>query len=261
MKGESPFPEHVISLKNVFKEFPLGEMRIRALKEINFDIKQGEFISILGPSGSGKSTLLHVLGLLSKPSGGEVFFEGNLVSSLSDRRLAALRNQKIGFVFQSFHLLNSISALENVELPLVYQRISLRQRRRRALEALDIVGLAHRKNHLPHQLSGGESQRVAIARALVVNPSLVLADEPTGNLDSETGLEILRILKALQAQGVTLVVVTHDPSIADDAQKRIFLQDGSIMGSQKFDGKPLGLSLREAPLAPDLIRGTKQSEC
>ncbi|MBI1884411.1 MAG: ABC transporter ATP-binding protein [Chlamydiae bacterium] len=212
----------------VSKEYSLDSGNVMALKDIHFRLYEKDFLSILGPSGSGKSTLLHILGLLSNPSKGRIFFKGQDVSCLSEWALARLRGQKIGFVFQAFHLLPSLNALENVALPLIYQRVSGGQRKRKALEALEKVGLARRSHHFPRQLSGGESQRVAIARALVSQPSLILADEPTGNLDTQMGKEILGMLKMLNEEGKTVVVVTHDVRIANEANRILFLKDGKV---------------------------------
>jgi putative ABC transport system ATP-binding protein len=222
----------LLTLEGIAKTFPLDTGNVIALRDIQLKIEQGEFVSIIGPSGSGKSTLLHIMGLLSKPTRGVLTFGGQEASSLSERRLSKLRSEKIGFVFQSFHLLNSISALENVELPLIYQRIPPRERKCRALAALEAVGMKDRIDHFPRQLSGGESQRTAIARALVNHPSLILADEPTGNLDTRTGMEILEILRRLNSSGVTLAIVTHDPHIASQAHRRIFLKEGKMQNEE-----------------------------
>ncbi|MGI8873453.1 MAG: ABC transporter ATP-binding protein, partial [Egibacteraceae bacterium] len=200
-----------------------------ALRGVSFTVAPGEFVSIVGPSGSGKSTLLHLLGALDRPSTGTVAFSGRDVTALSDAELADLRNREIGFVFQQFQLLARTSALANVGLPLVYRNVGRAERRARAAAALEAVGLAHRTGHRPAQLSGGEQQRVAIARALVTGPRLLLADEPTGNLDTVTGHEVLAILRGLNAdEGVALVVITHDPEVAALAPRRIALRDGLI---------------------------------
>ncbi|HEY8338506.1 MAG TPA: ABC transporter ATP-binding protein [Egibacteraceae bacterium] len=202
---------------------------VEALRGISLRIDPGEFVTIVGPSGSGKSTLLHLLGALDRPTSGTLRFSGRDVAEMSDADLAALRNREIGFVFQQFHLLARTSALANVELPLVYRDLPRSERRRRAAAALESVGLADRLGHRPSQLSGGEQQRVAIARALVTEPRLLLADEPTGNLDSATGAEVMDLLQRLPAEhGVALVVITHDPEIAALAPRRIRLRDGRI---------------------------------
>ena len=200
-----------------------------ALRGISCRIESGEMVSIIGPSGSGKSTLMNIIGCLDKPTSGQYLLDGTEVSELNDDQLAEIRNKKIGFVFQSFHLLSRTTALANVELPLIYSGAS--NRRQRALQVLDSVGLAHRVTHRPSELAGGEQQRVAIARALVTNPSLILADEPTGNLDTRTSQEIMAIFKKLNEQGMTIVLVTHEPDIAAYTQRTIKLRDGQIEGS------------------------------
>ncbi len=199
-----------------------------ALKPSTFTINQGEFVAITGPSGSGKSTLLYLIGLLDKPTRGQVFIDRLDTSYMSDNQLARLRNEKLGFVFQQFNLLPRTAAINNVELPLVYAPVSAAVRKERATAALASVGLADRLNHKPSQLSGGQQQRVAIARALVTNPALLLADEPTGNLDSKSGRDILALFKQLHQGGATIVLVTHDPDIARQAQRRIVIKDGQI---------------------------------
>ncbi len=218
----------LIRVEGVAKHFPVGLGKVSALKTITLNVHEGEFLSILGPSGSGKSTLLHILGLLSKPTAGKIFFEGINISSYPENYWANLRSKRIGFVFQSFHLLNALSALENVEMPLIYQHIPPHVRKLKALEALEKVGMTHRSHHFPYQLSGGEAQRVAIARALVSSASIILADEPTGNLDTQTGKDILALLKTLNKEGKTLIIVTHDGAIASYADRKVFLQDGSL---------------------------------
>jgi len=217
-----------LELRNVSKFYQMDGIIVKALDNISLKIENGDFVSIIGPSGSGKSTLMHILGLLDKPSLGKVFLEGEEVSFRDDSKLAFLRNKKIGFVFQAFNLLSRTSALENVELPLIYARISAKERRSKAICALEEVGLEHRLSHFPNQLSGGERQRVAIARALVNNPSIILADEPTGNLDSKAGAEILRIFKELNRKKHTIVLVTHDLEIAKAALKIVRVKDGKL---------------------------------
>ncbi|MEK9200736.1 MAG: ABC transporter ATP-binding protein [Patescibacteria group bacterium] len=202
---------------------------VKALDNVSFEIKKGEFVAITGPSGSGKSTLLHLIGLLDKPTTGEILVDGEQASKLSDAKLAKLRNKKIGFVFQQFNLLKKTSALRNVELPLVYSGIRGKKREEMAKMELEKVGLGDRLNNTPAQLSGGQQQRVAIARALVTNPSLLLADEPTGNLDSKTGQEILQLFEELHKDGVTIVLVTHDPNIAKKAKRQIVIRDGRVV--------------------------------
>ena len=218
----------MIRLAAVHKVYDAGETAVHALRGIDLDIGPGEYIALMGPSGSGKSTLMHILGCLDVPSQGEYFLDGTPVSKMSSRALARIRNQKVGFVFQSFNLLPRATILRNVELPMLYAGEGRRERRERALEALSRVGLAERAKSLPTQLSGGQKQRVAIARALVNSPPIVLADEPTGNLDSKTGQEILDIFDGLQRQGHTVLLVTHDAAIAAHAHRIVRIVDGLI---------------------------------
>jgi putative ABC transport system ATP-binding protein len=219
----------MLELKNITKVYKAGQTEVPALRGISCRIESGEMVSIIGPSGSGKSTLMNIIGCLDKPTSGQYRLDGTEVSELNDNQLAEIRNKKIGFVFQSFHLLSRTTALANVELPLIYSGAS--NRRQRALQVLDSVGLAHRVTHRPSELAGGEQQRVAIARALVTNPSLILADEPTGNLDTRTSQEIMAIFEKLNEQGMTIVLVTHEPDIAAYTQRTIKLRDGQIEGS------------------------------
>jgi putative ABC transport system ATP-binding protein len=220
----------LIQLDQVTKTYDSGENAVQALRGVDVAIGRGEFVSIIGPSGSGKSTLMHILGCLDTPTSGKYWLDGADVAEMSARSLAKVRNQKIGFVFQTFNLLPRATILKNVELPLLYAGISGDERRARALEALKRVGLDNRAKHRPNELSGGQRQRVAIARALVNNPSLILADEPTGNLDTKTGSDIIRIFEDLAAADETIVLVTHDPSIAARTQRRITIVDGQIEG-------------------------------
>jgi len=223
-------PGNVIELKDLVKTYHVGETEVRALRGVSYNIGQGDFLAIMGPSGSGKSSLMNILGCLDRPTSGEYVFEGEDVSKLDKDRLARIRNQKIGFVFQSFNLLSRTTALENVELPLFYSTTDSRDMTERALAALAAVGLSDRSHHKTNQLSGGEQQRVAIARALLNNPTLILADEPTGNLDSITSSEVMNIFKSLnEEKGITMVMVTHEPDIAAWAGKRIYLKDGLIV--------------------------------
>jgi len=222
----------LIDLQDVSKTYRLGGDEVRALHGVSLAIEPGEHVSIMGPSGSGKSTMMNLVGCLDTPSGGHYFLEGTDVGTLSDDRLAELRGKKIGFVFQTFNLLPRIDAVSNVMLPLAYQGVPTRERRRRALEALERVSLAHRAGHRPNELSGGERQRVAIARALVVKPSLLLADEPTGNLDSKVGREILDIFDSLVAAGVTTIVVTHDETVARRAKRLVRMKDGTKVADE-----------------------------
>ena len=218
-----------MELIDVSKIYKLEGIEVKALDNVSLKIKEGDFFSIIGPSGSGKSTLMHLLGLLDKPTQGRIMIEGNPVPFTDDTKLAEIRNQKIGFVFQSFNLLSRTTALINVELPLIYAGVSAGERRQRAEKALVEVGLGHRLNHFPSQMSGGEKQRVAIARALVNNPAIILADEPTGNLDSKSGAEILAIFKDLHKKGNTIILVTHDLEIAKMAKKIVRVKDGRLM--------------------------------
>ena len=221
----------MIELGNITKIYKMGKVEIYALRGITLSIKRGEIVSIIGASGSGKSTLLNVIGCLDRPTSGSYLFDGADVSRLNDNKLAEMRNKQLGFVFQEYNLLSRASALSNVELPLIYS--GSRQKHKRAMEALERVGLAARAKHKPTELSGGERQRVAIARALVNNPALILADEPTGNLDSVAGAEIVTIFQQLHREGITVVVITHEMDVATKAQRIIRLVDGEIISDEK----------------------------
>ncbi|HWA57591.1 MAG TPA: ABC transporter ATP-binding protein [Gemmatimonadales bacterium] len=220
--------DRVIQVDALAREYQMGAERVLALRGLSLTIHRNEYVAIMGPSGSGKSTLMNLIGCLDTPTGGSYWLNGQEVSRLSDDALARVRNKEIGFVFQTFNLLPRASALHNVELPLVYAGVTARERRARAERALVRVGLEHRMHHRPNELSGGQRQRVAIARALVNEPSLLLADEPTGNLDSTTSDEIMRVFAELHAQGQTIVVVTHEPSIAEHAERVVVLRDGKL---------------------------------
>jgi putative ABC transport system ATP-binding protein len=222
----------LISLRNVTKTYHVGEVQVPALRGISLDVAAGDFVTVSGPSGSGKSTCMHILGCLDRPTTGDYVLDGRDVSRLSADELAAVRNRKIGFVFQGFNLLARTSALENVELPLLYDghKLGTAARRRKATDALAVVGLADRADHHPNQLSGGQQQRVAIARALINGPSILLADEPTGNLDSRTSIEIMGIFQRLNAeQGITIVLITHEPTIAEYGSRLVAFRDGHIV--------------------------------
>ncbi len=221
--------EPVIRVHGLSKDYYLGQTIVPALRDVNLEIWPGEMVAIMGPSGSGKSTLMNLLGCLDRPTEGFYWLDGAEVSEMSLNELADVRNQKIGFVFQSFNLLPNITALDNVELPLMYTDMPKEERQERALEALDLVGLYSRCYHRPVELSGGQQQRVAIARALVTGPSLILADEPTGNLDSHTSVEIMAILQRLNAEGITVVLVTHEADIASYCQRIIQFRDGRVL--------------------------------
>lgn len=226
---------HLIQLENVKKIYRVGETQVNALRDLSYNINEGDFLAIMGPSGSGKSTLMNIIGCLDKPTEGKYFLEGEEVSTLDKNRLAGIRNRKIGFVFQTFNLLARTTALENTELPLLYSNMSKKKMRELASKSLSTVGLEGRELHRTNQLSGGEQQRVAIARALVNNPSLILADEPTGNLDTKTGKEIMDIFKRLnQEKNITIILVTHESELAQIARRRMHLRDGQIIKEENI---------------------------
>ena len=218
----------MIRMKKVSKCYKLGGENIHALDNVSFEIRDGEYVAITGPSGSGKSTLMNIIGCLDVPDSGSYDLAGISTARYSSRQLARLRGEHIGFIFQGFNLLNRLDAIENVELPLIYQKIGVRERRARAKEALDMVGLGDRLKHRPNQLSGGQQQRVAIARALAAKPQLILADEPTGNLDSKTGQDLMKLLRDLNESGKTIVIITHDVHIASQAKRTLRIVDGHI---------------------------------
>ncbi len=218
----------MIRLHDVSKIYSIGDETLYALKKANLEIQKGEFVSIIGPSGSGKSTLMNIIGCLDTADEGEYFLDGIKIGDYSEAQLTKIRNKKIGFIFQSFYLLPRLTAQENIELPLIYQGVSGSERKRRVANALEMVDLLERRKHKPSELSGGQRQRVAIARALVTNPSIFLADEPTGNLDSATGREVMRIFHRLHKEGNTIVLITHDREIAKEAQRLIHIKDGIV---------------------------------
>jgi putative ABC transport system ATP-binding protein len=225
--------QSIIQVQDITKVYRMGQVQVHALRGVSLDVKPGEMISIMGASGSGKSTLMNIIGCLDKPTSGTYLLEGQDVGHLNDNQLADIRNRKIGFVFQTFNLLPRVSALQNALLPMIYSGTGPKQRRQRARSALEMVGLGDRLSHAPNELSGGQQQRVAIARALVSAPSIILADEPTGNLDSVSGNEIIAILRTLnREQGMTIVLVTHDPDIAQHTSRIVHLHDGSISGEE-----------------------------
>ena len=225
--------KNVIELQGVTKVYKLGAIEVPALHGISLKIQHGEFVGIMGPSGSGKSTLMNMIGSLDWPTEGKIFLDGQDITRISESNLAQLRGRKIGFIFQQFNLLSSLSALENVGLPLVFQGVPQEKRNERAEKVLEMMGLGDRMGHKPNELSGGQQQRVAIARALVVEPEVILADEPTGNLDSKTGEDVMSTLKKLNDEGKTIVLITHEKDIAAHARRKVFLKDGSIVKDSK----------------------------
>ena len=226
----------VISVKNLVKTYVVGEVEVRALRGVNLEVPRGEFLAVSGPSGSGKSTFMHIIGCLDHPTSGQYFLDDQDVSRMSKDALAAVRNKKIGFVFQGFNLLSRTSALDNVELPLLYggNGMKTRERHKRATEVLELVGLGNRADHHPNQLSGGQQQRVAIARALINNPSILLADEPTGNLDTKTSIEVMGIFQRLnQERGITVVLITHETDIAEYGTRTVTFRDGQVVADRQ----------------------------
>jgi len=238
----------LIEVEHIAKVYRMGDVEVHALRDVSLTITEGESVAIMGPSGSGKSTLMNVLGCLDRPTGGTYRLVGQEVSTLDRNQLARLRNRTLGFVFQSFNLLTRTSALENVELPLLYAGVSGRERHRRAKEALERVGLGERTHHHPNQMSGGQQQRVAIARALVTQPQLMVADEPTGNLDSRTSVEIMALFQELGRSGITLLLVTHEPDIARYASRVVVMRDGLVQSDRK-----------QVPLVADLAAASAEA--
>lgn len=236
--SEQPNGESVIRVEEIHKYYELGETRVHAVRGVNVEVQRGEFVALMGASGSGKSTFMNILGCLDRPSSGRYLLEGVDVSQHDKRALALIRNQKIGFVFQGFNLLARTTALENVELPTLYSKVSQEERHKRAAEALAMVGLADRAEHFPSQMSGGQQQRVAVARALVNHPSILLADEPTGNLDSRTSVEIMEVFQNLNDKGLTIVMVTHEHDIAEFAKRVLVFRDGKIRKDEPVRNRP-----------------------
>jgi putative ABC transport system ATP-binding protein len=248
----APGTQPVIAVRQLTKYYILGQTRVPALRGVTFAVNAGEFVAVMGASGSGKSTLMNLIGCLDKPSGGEYWLAGTPVSTLTSDQLADIRNRRIGFVFQGFNLLSRASALKNVALPMMYAGLSSAERERRARRALELVGLASRAHHTPLQLSGGQQQRFAIARALVNRPALLLADEPTGNLDSSTSLEIMAVLQTLNQHGITILLVTHEADIAAYAKRQITFRDGRVLSDER------NAAPRDA--TADLLRLRQQSD-
>lgn len=243
----------IIEVRNLRKEFHMGDITVHALKGINLQIKEGEFVAIMGTSGSGKSTMLNILGCLDQPTSGEYFLDGISMGQLSKNELAALRNHKLGFVFQSYNLLPRTSAIENVELPLYYNsKVRSKERKERAEAALEAVGLKDRMHHMPNQLSGGQQQRVAIARSLVNDPVIILADEATGNLDTRTSYEIMALFQELNSKGKTIVFVTHEPDIARFMTRQVVFRDGHIIREEEITNRHNALELIKALPAEEL---------
>jgi len=231
--GDTPLPDIIILTHRLARDYDMGSEIVRALRGVSMQIRRNEYVAVMGPSGSGKSTLMNLIGCLDTPTGGEYWLDGQKVSDLGDDALARIRNKEIGFVFQTFNLLPRATALHNVELPLIYAGVGARDRRARATRALERVGLGDRMSHRPNALSGGQRQRVAIARALVNEPSILLADEPTGNLDSTTSAEIMAVFRELHRQGQTVIMVTHEQDIAAHAARVVTLHDGVVSGDQR----------------------------
>jgi putative ABC transport system ATP-binding protein len=229
----------VIALRKITKTYVMGDVEVHALRGVSLDVERGEMMAIMGQSGSGKSTMMNILGCLDVPSTGRYWLDGVDVRELEESTLARVRNRKIGFVFQSFNLIARTSALANVELPLAYAGVGKKERRRRATEALDLVGLGSRSGHMPSEMSGGQQQRVAVARAIATNPSMILADEPTGNLDTEATAEIMGMFSRLNAEGRTVVLITHEPEVAEYCRRVVTLRDGNVTHDSAYEGRAL----------------------
>ena len=242
----------LIDLRNINKTYRNGDQELKVLKNINLTVEEGEFVAIMGPSGSGKSTLMNIIGMLDRPSTGEYFLENEDVANLGDKKLAKVRNNQIGYVFQQFFLLSKLNALQNVELPLIYAGVSQGSRKNLAKQYLEKVDLGTRMTHLPSELSGGQKQRVAIARALVNNPSIILADEPTGALDTKTGEQIMELLTELNSEGKTIIMVTHEPEIAAYAKRQIVIRDGVISSDSAEKEERDYCKISNLPLVPFL---------
>ena len=244
--------QSLIQIEEVHKYYDLGETKVHALRGVNVRIERGEFVAIMGASGSGKSTFMNILGCLDKPTSGRYLLEGIAVSDLSKKELATIRNRRIGLIFQGLNLVSRSTAPENVESPTLYAQVSKEEGHKRAQEALELVGLGDRREHFPSQLSGGQQQRVAIARALVNRPSILLADEPTGNLDSRTSVEILEVFQRLNDDGLTIVLVTHEPDIAEFAKRSIYFRDGRIRRDELVQNRPVAAeALKNMPTLED----------
>jgi putative ABC transport system ATP-binding protein len=245
----------VISVRNLVKTYVVGEVEVRALRGVNLDVEQGEFLAVTGPSGSGKSTFMHIAGCLDRPTSGQYFLDGEDVSRMSKDQLAAVRNRKIGFVFQGFNLLSRTSALDNVELPLLYGGgMKAPERHKRAMEVLNAVGLGQRTDHHPNQLSGGQQQRVAIARALINQPSILLADEPTGNLDTRTSIEVMEIFQKLNRErGITVLLITHEMDIAEYGTRIVTFRDGQVVADRAVTKRRLAQDELAALPPPQLV--------
>lgn len=245
----------MIRLTDITKSYPVAGEDLLVLDRISLYVEKGDFVAIMGPSGSGKSTLMNIIGCLDQPTSGEYELNGELVSNYDDKQLAQVRNKSIGFVFQQFHLLPRLSALQNVELPLIYAGMKKAERLKRAEEALDKVGLSDRMHHLPNELSGGQKQRVAIARAIVNEPNIILADEPTGALDSKTGKQIMELFTLLNKEGVTVIVVTHEAEIANYAKRTVFVRDGKVTTAESVVDQQLLEKIVEKELADEVTVG------